>query len=116
MTADEAIGAVLAAFEVTTVPYMIVGSLASNFHGVARSTRDADFVVDLVPGALERLARVLPSSLVLESRGAFEAVTGTTRYLIALRGSPFICELFVRSDDPHDVERFTRRQQVRVLG
>ena len=28
---------------------MIVGSLASNFHGIPRSTRDADFVVQLAP-------------------------------------------------------------------
>ncbi len=27
----------------------------------------------------------------------------------------FVCELFVRSDDAHDQERFRRRQRVRVL-
>lgn len=69
---------------------------AGNFHGIPRSTRDADFVVEVPPGNL--------------------AVTGTTRYLIELAGSPFVCELFVRSDDAHDRERFSRRQRVRMLG
>ncbi len=116
MTADDAVMAVLDAFEAVGVPYMIVGSLASNFHGIPRSTRDADFVVEMSPGILDRLAAVLPRELTLEPQGSFEAVTGTTRYLIALTGSPFVCELFVRSDDAHDRERFTRRQRARVAG
>jgi hypothetical protein len=42
VTPDAAVVAVLAALDFAAVPYMIVGSLASNFHGIPRSTRDAD--------------------------------------------------------------------------
>lgn len=115
MTADEAVVAVLDALEAVGIPYMIVGSLASNFHGIPRSTRDADFLIELVPGSLQRLGDALPSDLKLQLQGSFEVVTGTTRYIIELVNSPFVCELFVRSDDPHDQERFRRRQRVRVL-
>ena len=52
----------------------------------------------------------------MERQGAFEAVTGTIRYLVALAGSPFVCELFELSDDPHDRARFARRLSARVLG
>ncbi len=116
MTADEAVVAVLAALEAAGIPYMIVGSLASNFHGIPRSTRDADFVVELGPDGLQRLGAALPSGLTVGVQGAFEAVTGTTRYLIEMARSPFVCELFVRSDDAHDRERFRRRERVGVLG
>jgi hypothetical protein len=116
VTADEAVVAVLDAFETAGMPSMIVGSLASNFHGIPRSTRDAGFVIDAPSGGLEHVARALPTALSLQRQGSFEAVTGTTRYLIKLDGGPFVCELFVRSDDPHDRERFDRRQQVRILG
>lgn len=115
MTADEAVVNVLAALDAAGIPYMIVGSLASNFHGVPRSTRDADFVVQLAPGRLQRLVTRLPDGLVLERQGAFEAVTGTVRHLITLDGSPFVCELFELSDDPHDQMRFDRRVSARVL-
>lgn len=108
--------AVFDALEAAAIPYMLVGSLASNFHGIPRSTRDADFVVELSPDSLRRLAAHLPAGLTLGSQGAFEAVTGTTRYLISLSGSAFVCELFVLSDDAHDRERFRRRQSTRVLG
>ena len=115
MTADEAVVAVLAALDAAAIPYMIVGSLASNFHGVPRSTRDADFVVKLTPGSLQRLGSHLASGLILERQGAFEGVTGTIRHVVTLVRSPFVCELFELSDDPHDRARFARRVSARVL-
>jgi hypothetical protein len=116
VTADEAVVAMLDALEGVGIPYMIVGSLASNFHGIPRATRDADFVVELAPGSLERLTAALPIDLRLQPQGAFEGVTGTTRYVVALADSPFVCELFVRSDDAHDEQRFKRRQRVRLFN
>jgi hypothetical protein len=115
VTADEAVVAVLGALEVAGLPYMIVGSLASNFHGIPRSTRDADFVIEAVAGGLQRLGDALPAGLTLHGQGSFDPVTGTIRYLIELVNSPFVCELFVRGDDPHDQERFKRRLRVRIL-
>lgn len=116
MTPDAAVVAVLGALDAAAIPYMIVGSLASNFHGIPRATRDADFVVQLAPHSLQRLEQVLAPGLVLERQGAFDAVTGTLRYLIALADSPFVCEMFVLSDDAHDQERFSRREAATVLA
>jgi hypothetical protein len=116
VTPDEAVVSVLAALDAAAIPYMLVGSMASNFHGIPRSTRDADLVVQLAAGGLQRLAAELPAGLLLERQGAFEAVTGTIRYLVTLAGSPFVCELFELSDDPHDRARFARRLSARVLG
>lgn len=45
MTADEAAVAVIDALDRARIPFMIVGSLASNFHGIPRATRDADFLI-----------------------------------------------------------------------
>lgn len=116
MTADEALVAGIAALDAAGIPYMIVGSLAANFHGIPRSTRDADLVIELRADSLDCLRSALPPGLSLEPQSAFEGVTGTTRYMIRLAGSPFVLELFVRGDDAHDRERFERRQCVHVLG
>lgn len=115
MTADEATVAVIDALDRAGIPFMIVGSLASNFHGIPRATLDADFVIRLDGVPIAALALALPSDLRLEPQAAFETVTGTTRYLVTLRNSAFVCELFLCSDDPHDIARFDRRQHVRVL-
>jgi hypothetical protein len=94
---------------------MIVGSLATNFHGVPRSTRDADFVIQLPPGALQAFRAQLPSALRLDPQSRFEGITGTTRHLVEADGTAFTVELFELTDDPHDLARFERRQQVRVF-
>lgn len=45
MTAEEAALAVVDALERTGIPYMVVGSLASNLYGTPRSTQDVDIVI-----------------------------------------------------------------------
>jgi hypothetical protein len=116
MTPDEAVLAVLDAFEQAGIAYMVVGSLASNFHGIPRSTRDADFVIELRSDTLRMLSSALPPGLTLQTQTGFEGVTGTTLFVIELAQQPFVCELFVRSDDPHDTERFSRRMRVTMFG
>ena len=116
MTADEAAVAVIEALDRVRIPFMIVGSLASNCHGIPRATRDADFLIQIESASMSALAATLPAGLQLAPQAAFETVTGTTRHLVTLRHSPFVCELFVCGDDPHDVARFGRRERVRALG
>ena len=90
MSPDDGVVAVFAALDAAAIPYMLVGSLASNFHGIPRSTRDADFVVALSAESLRTFEAHLPAGLLLERQGAFATVTGTMRYLVVLAGSPFV--------------------------
>lgn len=46
-------------------------------------------------------------------RMSFETVTATSRYVLHLVDNPFCIELFLLSDDAHDVERFARRRRNR---
>lgn len=39
-----------------SVPYMLVGSMASNYWGIPRTTHDLDFVLVLQPAGVESLA------------------------------------------------------------
>jgi hypothetical protein len=92
VTADEAVVAVIDALERAAIPYMVVGSLASNLHGIPRSTRDADFVIDVDAGALQRLESALPSELHLRPPGGFEAVTGIVENdEVDVRAGPAFC-------------------------
>jgi len=59
VNSDEAVAAVIDALEALQIPYMVVGSFSSNFYGVVRATHDADFVVQLAPGAISALAKRL---------------------------------------------------------
>jgi hypothetical protein len=93
---------------------MIVGSFSTNFYGIVRSTHDADFVVQLEPGAITALAKHLGPSFRLDPQMSFESVTATRRYVLDVADSPFTIELFLLSDDPHDQERFARRRHERL--
>jgi hypothetical protein len=99
------------------IPYMLVGSLSTNFHSIVRSTKDADFVVpDGLAEAARTIAREYPT-LVLDPQFGFQSVTGTKKLILRASDSGgFIVELFGPADDPHDIERFRRRMKVDWLG
>jgi hypothetical protein len=111
MNSDEATAAVIDALDALRIPYMVVGSFSTNFYGIPRATHDADFVVQLEPGMLSALAKRLSPPFQLDPQMSFETVTLTSRYLLHLVNNPFSVELFLLSDDAHDMERFARRRR-----
>jgi hypothetical protein len=48
MNPEEALGIVIDKLNEQRIPYMIVGSFASNLHGVPRTTHDADLVIESI--------------------------------------------------------------------
>jgi hypothetical protein len=116
MTSDQAIIAMVEALEASGLPYMVVGSLSSNYYGVPRSTRDADFVIELQGRAITEVLQHLGPEFQLEEQMAFETVTATRRYKLQVRGTPFEVELFLLTGEPHDQSRFSRRRRVAFYG
>lgn len=94
------------------IPYMVVGSLATNFHSTVRSTKDADLVIqaDLADVAHSIAAKC--DSLQVDRQLGFETVTATQKIMLRSTSEEFTVELFALSDDPHDQERFRRRKLV----
>lgn len=105
---------VIGALEDLKIPYMVVGSLSTNLYGIPRSTKDADFVVQLESVTPAQVASQLGSAFVLEAQSRFESVTATVCHRIDVKDSVFKIELFELSADPHDQERFRRRVRVQV--
>ncbi len=116
MTGAEATAAVIDALEALSFPYMLVGSLSSNIFGIPRSTKDADFVIQSGGVTLFDLVARLGPSFRLEPQVQFETITMTTRQVVQIDEIPFVIEFFCLSDDPHDQERFRRRQRVEIPG
>jgi hypothetical protein len=115
VTSDEATVAVIDVLNDLAVPYMLVGSLSSNFYGIPRATQDADFDVHFGKVAITSVAQLLAPSFRLDPQLTFETVTGITRHLLRAVDSPFQIELFLLSEDDHDQEGFRRRYPVRIL-
>lgn len=115
MTEDEALAGVIDALNTAGRPYMMVGSVSSNFFGIPRSTKDADVVLES-GSSLHNVFAPLSPQLRLDDQLTFETVTGTYRFIARLEKSAFKIEFFLLSDDPHDRERFSRRIQMPLLG
>ena len=107
---------VVDALQAESIPWLLAGSFSSNFFGIPRSTRDADFVVELQGKSVLSLGTHLPAEFHVDAQIEFETVTGTRRNVITVDGSEFKVELFRLSDDEHDQERFRRRRTVNLLG
>jgi predicted nucleotidyltransferase len=116
MAAVDNVAAVLRGLNELGVPYMIVGSLSSNFYGEPRNTKDADFVVQLGNTSLSKLMERIGPGYALDRQMGFETVTGTTRYHIQHVDSEFLIELFELTSDSHNQERFARRRKTTFLG
>lgn len=98
------------------VPYMVVGSLSSNVHGVPRATHDADFVLQLGATAFATVLKHLEPRFQSDRQLRFEGVTGTKRHILGLKETDFKVELFALTDDPFDQSRFARRCLRQFLG
>ena len=98
------------------IAYLLVGSFSSNYYGVPRSTKDADFVVQLRDGVGGDFGARLGRDFEIDPQLSFETNTGTYRQLIKHRDTPFKVELFLLSLDPHDQMRFQRRVEIESFG
>jgi hypothetical protein len=112
MKDEQATVTVIKALEELRIPYMLVGSLSSNVYGIARSTQDADIVIQLGGVTLAALQQRLGPEFRIDMQMSFETATGTKRNVVSMIDGKFKIELFRLSDDAHDQERFRRRQRV----
>jgi len=115
MTAGESITLRVAeALEACRIPFILSGSFASNYYGIPRSTRDADFVLHMRQAVGQEFAKQLGEDFLLAPQLSFETNTGAFRQGLRHRKSAFRVELFLLSQDPHDQSRFQRRRAVQL--
>jgi hypothetical protein len=117
MTSEEISLRVVEILNEHQIPYMLVGSLSTNFHSIVRSTKDADIVIpDRLAETAQLIAREF-GALKLDPQFGFESVTATKKLILrAPESEGFVVELFGQADDEHDIERFRRRMQVDWMG
>jgi len=109
LNAVDAVFRVVSALNKLQIPYMVVGSFSSNVYGKPRSTKDAEFVMELGHQSIGKLASEIGGGFILDPQMSFESITSTMRYRLTHRDTAFMIELFMLSSDPHDTARFSRK-------
>ena len=100
------------------IPYVIGGSFASSAYGEARSTRDADLVVELRLDQVEALASRLESDFYISRDAISEAIRNRMSFNAIHLESMFKVDFFVLGPSAFDLEEFRRRvsRPVEELG
>lgn len=101
--------------EALAVPYLVGGSLASSFHGVPRSTLDADLVADLGVEHVGPFSAALEDRFYLDRERIAQAVDNRSSFNVIHLATMFKVDVFVAGDDPLTRGELGRRQRV-VVG
>lgn len=108
---DEGAGAFLARLTAKLaaagVPHMVVGSFASSFHGVPRSSQDLDLVIDPQAESEDYYADADAAFDALRRRGQFNVIDMATAWK---------ADLIMRKSRPFSVEEMRRRVVGDLLG
>jgi hypothetical protein len=116
MNIDEIVLTVIDFLNEHELPYMVVGSLATNVYCVPRSTEDGDVVVQSSIAQVAHDISRAHGKVRFDPQLSFESVTATRKVVLRTEDHGFEVELFQLSDDPHDQTRFQRRILVETMG
>lgn len=101
---------VVEVFERMQIPYLIGGSMASAFYGVARSTLDADVVADIRQKQVGALVAALGDDFYADDEMIREAIHHHSSFNLIHLKTMFKVDVFIRKDRPFDQIQFRRRQ------
>lgn len=115
MTLTELLDAVTRRLDAAGVPYMIVDSLASSYHGVPRSTRDLDVVIDPDGPSLAALLASFEPAQFYVGDGMAALASRDMFNIVDLEGGWKI-DFIVKKDRPFSDAEFSRRLEAEVAG
>jgi hypothetical protein len=98
------------------IPYMVTGSMAVNYYGVPRMTRDIDVVVELSVADLDRVCELFCDEFYLERAAALESIERRTAFNIIHASLVVKVDFVVRKDTEYRRIEFARRRRVSMEG
>ncbi|MBE9508869.1 MAG: hypothetical protein IMY86_12585 [Chloroflexi bacterium] len=115
-TQSEILLFVIGQLEQLDIPYMLVGSFASNYWGRPRFTHDADMIVEIPANKAASLALALETDFYAPSFAIEEAIARRSHFNVIHLEQSFKVDFWVRRDEPYAREDFQRRQRVTMFG
>lgn len=91
------------------VPYVIGGSVASIFHGMVRTTMDADIVADLEPKHVVPLVSAVKDQFYVDEKTLMQAIERRSSVNLIHLETMFKVDIFVPKERPFDQQQLARR-------
>jgi hypothetical protein len=98
------------------VPCLVAGSLASSYHGIPRSTADADLVAALGAEHAEPLVSRLSDTFYIDLERAGDAIRRRSSFNAIHLATMVKVDVFVLKDTPVGRREMERRQPMRLAG
>ncbi len=98
------------------IPYMVTGSIATNYYAVPRMTRDIDLVVELSAGDVERLCALFEGDFYLDRDAVRDAIAARSGFNLIHHAHVIKVDVIVRKDSEYRRTEFARRRRAVVEG
>ena len=117
MSQAEFLRRVADALDEAGIPFMVVGSLASELHGMPRATQDVDIVIDPSADQLDGFLRSLDADrYYVDADWARDALRTHGQFNVIDIASGWKADLIVRKRRPFSLEEFSRRSPASLMG
>lgn len=107
---------VTSVLEALGVPYLVGGSMASIFHGMMRTTNDADLVAELGMEHVDAFAAALRSTFYLDEESIRDAIQTRSSFNVIHLDTMFKVDVFISRRRPFDLARFQRGARQTLLA
>ncbi|PWU11632.1 MAG: hypothetical protein C5B50_22995 [Verrucomicrobia bacterium] len=98
------------------IPYMVTGSMASNFWGIPRTTHDLDFAIQLGPGSVPKLVSAFAEDFFLDEHAVRAAFAPPFQCNAIDKRSGLKVDFWMRANNSFEREMFRRRVEQRISG
>lgn len=98
------------------IPYMLVGSMSSNYWGIPRSTHDLDFVVALQQADVDTFADAFEQGFFVQRQSIRSAFRPPYQFNAIDEQSALKVDFWLLKEDAFEHAAFARRQQVALFG
>lgn len=115
MVQDNVLLKVLNVVESLGIPYMIVGSFASNYWGRPRNTHDADIVVEILPANATDMSRLLADEFYAPDFVIEAAAERGDHFNVIHFRTGFKVDFWVRKNTTYEQQCFARRVRVTMF-
>lgn len=117
MTQAASLARIVRELERAGIAHMVAGSVASAYHGEARSTVAIDLVIDPDRASLERfLGQLDPESTYVSREAALEALRRRGQFNVVFFDVGWKVDLILRKDRPFSEREFARREPAEIAG
>jgi predicted nucleotidyltransferase len=115
MSSKEVLREMIAALDQARIPYMVVGSFASNLYGTGRATFDIDLVVSATPEQIQALLSFLPTAkYYFDLDAALAACRSKDMFNILDMEGGWKVDLIFEKSTPYHQQAFQRRSAAEI--